>query len=55
MDKAAVRNVLGPASHHELASRPSSKMRVDSLFAQCLKVMTVRERSFQFHTEIGRH
>ena len=46
---------LGPSAPPEPASRLSSETRVDSFFAQCLKVMTIPERSVQFHIKIGRH
>ena len=53
-DKAALRNVLAPAPHPEPPS-PQQRDARGYFFAQCLKVMMVREHSVQFHTEIGRH
>ena len=54
-NKAAVRNVLPPAPYPEPAGRFNTETLAWIFFAQCLNVMAVRERSVQFHTEIGRH
>ena len=54
-DKSTVRNVLAQVPYPEPASRLSSEMHVDSFLHNALMVMTIGERSVQFHTKIGRH
>ena len=51
--KAALCSVLASAPYPEPASRPSSVTREDSFFAQCHKMVMLREQSVQFYHQIS--